>query len=57
MPSYVLDASAVIALFHREPGSDKVAQAVLDGVVISTVNLAEIASTCNKTDFMFSPAK
>lgn len=47
MPAYVLDASAVIALFHREPGSDKVEQAVLDGAVISTVNLAEIASKLN----------
>ena len=48
MPSYVLDASAVMALFHREPGSDNVAQAVLDGAVISTVNLAEVASKLNE---------
>ena len=47
MPYCVLDASAVMALFHREPGSDKVAQAVLNGAVISTVNLAEVASKLN----------
>ena len=44
MSSCVLDASALIALFHQEPGSDKVAQAIEDGAVISTVNLSEVAS-------------
>ena len=44
MSSYVLDASALMALFHHEPGSDKVAQAIEDGAAISTVNLAEVAS-------------
>jgi PIN domain nuclease of toxin-antitoxin system len=44
MSSYVLDASALIALFHQEPGSDKVAQAIEDGAVLSTVNLSEVAS-------------
>jgi ribonuclease VapC len=44
MSSCVLDASALIALFHQEPGSDKVAQAIEDGAVISTLNLSEVAS-------------
>ena len=44
MSSCVLDASALIALFHQEPGSDKVAQAIEDGAVINTVNLSEVAS-------------
>ena len=44
MPNYVLDASALMALFQGESGSDKVAQAVKDGAAISTVNLSEIAS-------------
>ena len=44
MSSCVLDASALIALFHQEPGSDKVAQAIEDGAVLSTVNLSEVAS-------------
>ena len=48
MPSCVLDASALIALFHQEPGSDKVAQAIEDGAVISTVNLSEVASKLNE---------
>ena len=48
MSSYVLDASALIALFHQEPGSDKVAQAIEDGAVLSTVNLSEVASKLNE---------
>ena len=37
----VLDASAVLALIHDEPGADAVA-AVLPGAWLGTVNLAEI---------------
>lgn len=36
----VLDASAVLALVHNEPGADRVAEA-LPGSVLSTVTLAE----------------
>ncbi|MGU3293410.1 type II toxin-antitoxin system VapC family toxin [Williamsia sp. M5A3_1d] len=39
----VLDASAVLALLNDEPGADMVAE-LLDGSVLSTVNLAEIAT-------------
>jgi len=48
MSSCVLDASALIALFHQEPGSDKVAQAIEDGSVLSAVNLSEVASKFNE---------
>jgi len=48
MSSCVLDASALIALFHQEPGSDKVAQAIEEGAVLSTVNLSEVASKLNE---------
>jgi ribonuclease VapC len=48
MPIYVLDASALMALFQGESGSDKVAQAVKDGAAISAVNLSEIASKLNE---------
>jgi PIN domain nuclease of toxin-antitoxin system len=48
MPNYVIDASALMALFQEESGSDKVAQAVKDGAAISTVNLSEIASKLNE---------
>jgi PIN domain nuclease of toxin-antitoxin system len=41
--SGVLDASAVLALFHREPGWESVA-ASLEGAAISAVNLAEVAT-------------
>jgi PIN domain nuclease of toxin-antitoxin system len=41
---YVLDASAVLALLHREPGHARVA-ALLGKSAISSVNLCEVAST------------
>ena len=47
MSYYVLDASALIALLHAEPGSEKVARAVEEGSAISTVNLAEVAAKLN----------
>lgn len=37
----VLDASAVLALIHDEPGADTVAAAI-DGAIIGTPNLAEV---------------
>jgi PIN domain nuclease of toxin-antitoxin system len=44
MSSCVLDASALLALFNQEPGSEKVVQAIEEGAVLSTVNLTEVAS-------------
>jgi PIN domain nuclease of toxin-antitoxin system len=40
MAKVVLDASALLAYIHGEPGAEQVA-AALNGAVISTVNLAE----------------
>jgi ribonuclease VapC len=40
----VLDASALLAYLRDEPGAELVAQAIAEGVVISTVNLAEVFS-------------
>lgn len=42
-PGYVLDASALLALFFGEPGGDYVADR-LDGAAISTVNLCEVVA-------------
>jgi len=39
----VLDASAVLALLHEEPGHEVVGE-IMDGAAISTVNLAEIVA-------------
>lgn len=39
----VLDASAVLALLHEEPGGEQVAD-VLAGAAISAVNLSEVAA-------------
>ena len=43
MTSFVLDASAILALLLGEPGADKV-RSGLDGSVMTTVNLAEVVS-------------
>jgi len=40
-PSYVLDASAILALLHREPGLE-VVQASIAVSVVSSVNWAEV---------------
>lgn len=42
MSSWVLDASALMALVYGEPGLDSVAAAVMTGAAISTVNLSEV---------------
>jgi PIN domain nuclease of toxin-antitoxin system len=39
----VLDASALLAFLKEEPGKERV-EAVLDGALISAVNLAEVAA-------------
>ncbi len=39
--SLVLDASAILAFLHDEPGSEQVT-AVLDGALVSAVNWAEV---------------
>lgn len=40
----VLDASALLAVIHGEPGSDKLTPEMLLRAVISSVNLAEVHS-------------
>jgi PIN domain nuclease of toxin-antitoxin system len=40
----VLDASALLAHLRDEPGAEVVAEAIANGAVISTVNLAEVFS-------------
>ncbi|MHB8527882.1 MAG: type II toxin-antitoxin system VapC family toxin [Caulobacteraceae bacterium] len=46
--SVVLDASALIAVLREEPGAAR-AEAAMDGAVMSTVNLAEVAAYLAKT--------
>jgi ribonuclease VapC len=45
----VLDASAVLALLQGEPGGDQV-EAMLDGALMSCVNLAEILQKAEQHD-------
>ncbi len=41
----VLDASALLAHLHDEPGAEVVAEAIAGGAAVSTVNVAEALST------------
>jgi len=43
-PAVVLDASALLALLRDEPGADRVAEAIVPGALISSVNWAEVLS-------------
>jgi ribonuclease VapC len=43
-PASVLDASAVLALLHDEPGADAVVDAIAAGTTIGVVNWAEVLS-------------
>jgi ribonuclease VapC len=40
----ILDASAVLAFLLREPGQDRVMEALLTGARMSTVNFAEVVT-------------
>jgi PIN domain nuclease of toxin-antitoxin system len=51
----VLDTSALLAYLRDEPGAELVAKAIADGVIISTVNLAEVFS--RSADRGADPAK
>lgn len=44
MTEAVLDASAVLAFFYEEPGSDRVTD-VLDRSILSSINAAEVVTT------------
>ncbi len=53
MAKFVLDASALLAYIHGEPGADRV-KSVLDEAMVSAVNLAEavtkLVSTTGSTE-------
>ena len=46
----VLDASALLALLNGEPGSEQVADVIVDGAAISTVNLAEVVTKLSEIE-------
>ncbi len=52
MSSWVLDASALLALLNHEAGEERVAAALADGALISTVNLAEVVTRLAETGFV-----
>ena len=44
MSSWGVDASALLALLNQEPGGERVAAAMPDGVALSAVNLSEVVA-------------
>ncbi len=44
MSRWVLDASALLALLNREPGHGRVADALAEGAMMSTVNFSEVVA-------------
>ena len=40
----ILDASALLAFLLSEPGKERVAEALIDGAIMTTVNFAEVAT-------------
>ena len=44
MTLWILDASAILALIQEEPGEEIVARSIVDGAVVSTVNIVEVMS-------------
>jgi ribonuclease VapC len=40
----ILDASAILAFLLAEPGQERVAEALLEGAAMTTVNFAEVAT-------------
>lgn len=51
----MLDASAILALLFGEPGADDVAQAIAQGVAVSTVNLSEVAEALRRNELEADP--
>ncbi|HHV54442.1 MAG TPA: type II toxin-antitoxin system VapC family toxin [Firmicutes bacterium] len=47
MSKWVLDASALLVLLNREPGSDKVEEALAKGASVTAVNLSEVVAKLN----------
>ena len=44
MSDWVLDASALLAVLHREPGEDRVREVLEAGAVVSAVNVSEVVA-------------
>lgn len=56
MTAIVLDASAVLALLHQEPGWQNVAERIA-GAMISTVNLVEVMDKLTQRGMSIEAAK
>ena len=50
MTDWVVDASALLAVLNREPGADRVAEALAGEASMSAVNLAEVVTKLADVD-------
>lgn len=50
MGTAVLDASALLALLNIEAGSEQVAQSIMDGAIMSTVNVSEVIAKLSEVN-------
>jgi ribonuclease VapC len=50
VPTSVLDASALLAYLHDEPGAELVADAIAGSAAISSMNLAEVLARATEDD-------
>ncbi len=54
---FVLDASAVLALLHAEPGSERVERALVEGAGMVSVNYAEVVGKLCDAGFAETEAR
>jgi ribonuclease VapC len=50
MGTTVLDASALLAFLNKEVGSEQVAQSIMDGAIMSTVNVSEVIAKLSEAN-------
>ena len=50
MGTAVLDASALLAFLNKEAGSGQVARSIMDGAIMSTVNVSEVIAKLSEAN-------
>ena len=50
MNTTVLDASALLAFLNNEVGSEQVARSIMDGAIMSAVNVSEVISKLSESN-------
>ena len=50
MGTAILDASALLALLNNEAGSEQVAHSIMDGAIMSTINVSEVIAKLSEAN-------